>query len=61
NIDVKYDKSKSINKSKDEIKFEKSMSNINQSIVIFISIVLILFIIIFIIFRVINRRKFRRR
>lgn len=60
-IDVTYDKNKSNEKSKSEINFENSMSNINKIIVIFISIVLVIFTIIFIVFRFINRRKFRRR
>ncbi|WGX75591.1 polysaccharide deacetylase family protein [Paraclostridium bifermentans] len=60
-IDVSYDKNKSNEKSKSEINFENSMSNINKIIVIFISIVLLIFTIIFIFFRFINRRKFRRR
>ncbi len=60
-IDVTYDKNKSNEKSKSEISFENSMSNINKIIVIFVSTVLVIFTIIFIFFRFINRRKFRRR
>lgn len=60
-IDVTYDKNKSNEKSKSEINFENSMSNINKIIVIFVSVVLVVFTIIFIFFRFINRRKFRRR
>lgn len=60
-IDVTYDKNKSNEKSKSEINFENSMSNINKIIVIFVSTVLVIFTIIFIFFRFINRRKFRRR
>lgn len=60
-IDVTYDKNKSNEKSKSEINFENSMSNINKIILIFVSVVLVIFTIIFIFFRFINRRKFRRR
>lgn len=60
-IDVTYDKNKSNEKSKSEIKFENYMSNINKIILIFVSVVLVIFTIIFIFFKFINRRKFRRR
>lgn len=59
-IECSYDESKA--KPKVEIsKFDLVIKDINDVVIIFITVVLVLFFVIFIIFRRINTRKFKRR
>ncbi len=59
-IECSYDESKA--KPKNEIsKFDLVIKDINDVVIIFITVVLVLFFVIFIIFRRINTRKFKRR
>ncbi|MGL6107165.1 MAG: hypothetical protein ACRC03_13690, partial [Romboutsia sp.] len=58
-IDIYKDKVKDKNEGHNKI--ESRMEKINNFIVLFISIILVLFTLIFIVFRVINRKKFKRR
>lgn len=60
-IHCTYDESKTISINKSKTKFEVMIQNINNVVIIFISIILVLFIIIFIVFRRINAKKFTRR
>lgn len=60
-IHCTYDKSKAISSNKEKSKFEMTIENINNVVIIFVTVILILFIIIFIVFRIINTRKFTRR
>ena len=60
-ISCTYDKSKAISNNKEKSKFEMTIENINNVVIIFVTAILILFIIIFISFRIINTRKFTRR
>lgn len=60
-IECSYDKSKAITSNKVKTKFDTFIQNINNVVVIFISIILALFLIIFIVFRRINKNKFMRR
>ena len=60
-IHCTYDESKAISRNKEKTKFEVTIQNINNVVIIFISIILVLFIIIFIAFRIINAKKFTRR
>ncbi|CEH34113.1 STE like transcription factor domain protein [Romboutsia lituseburensis] len=61
NIDLNYDKSKSIFKNNKKSNFENTIKNINDIIIGFVSFVLVIFLIIFIVFRKINSNKFKRR
>ena len=59
-IECSYDESKA--KPKEEIsKFDTVIKDINDVVIIFITVVLGLFFVIFIIFRIINTKKFKRR
>ena len=59
-IECSYDESKA--KPKEEIsKFDTVIKDINDVVIIFITVVLVLFFVIFVIFRRINTKKFKRR
>lgn len=60
-INYTYDKSKSVSNNKQELEFKNNMKSINNTVIIFVSTILVLFLIIFIIFRIMNKRKFTRR
>lgn len=61
NIDLNYDKSKSILKDNKKSNFENIIKDINDIVIGFVSFVLVVFLIIFIVFRKINANKFTRR